>query len=106
MRENLFQRRRVIAVDVDGTILVEGKANLDAIEWCKNRKRQGYVLFLWSARGKTHAEKVAAAFGIAAIFDVIISKPGYILDDKGWTWINFTKALHPRDIDLSLELSA
>ena len=31
------------------------------------------------------------------IFDHVLSKPGYVLDDKGWTWIKFTRVIKSAD---------
>lgn len=89
---------RVVAVDVDGTLLVNGQKNSAVVLWCERLKTEGYVLHLWSSRGKKHAESVAELFGVTHLFDVILSKPGYILDDMGWEWIKFTKAIHPSQI--------
>ncbi len=83
--------QRTIAVDVDGTLIVGGELNMSLIEWCTRRKSEGFFLILWSARGMTHAVDIAEETGVSALFDVIISKPGYIVDDVGWSWIKFTK---------------
>ncbi len=48
-------------------------------------------MILWSARGKAHAEQAAKISKLTDTFDTIISKPGYIVDDKGWSWIKYTK---------------
>jgi hypothetical protein len=44
-----------------------------------------------------HARKAAELFGASDIFDHILSKPGFILDDQGWSWIRFTGVI--RDLD-------
>jgi len=31
------------------------------------------------------------------IFDHVLSKPGYVLDDKGWTWVKFTRVIKSAD---------
>jgi hydroxymethylpyrimidine pyrophosphatase-like HAD family hydrolase len=84
---------RVIAIDVDGTLQIQGKPNTRLIEWCKERKAEGFFLMLWSARGQAHATKYAELFGIADVFDLICSKPGYIVDDQGWGWVKYTKVI-------------
>lgn len=83
----------VIAVDVDGTLHVSGIPNEEVIAWCRRRKVEGYSLMLWSARGEAHAKEAAELFGVTDVFDHIVSKPGYILDDRGWDWINFTRVI-------------
>lgn len=85
-----YPRQKVIAVDVDGTLHTNGKANDQVIAWIKGKRADGFKLILWSMRGEDHARKAAALFGIADLFDVITSKPGYIVDDKGWSWTRFT----------------
>lgn len=81
---------KVIAVDVDGTLSLDGRPNPKAIAYCEARKAEGYSLTLWSARGESYARQTAEAFGVVSLFDHILSKPGYILDDLGWGWIKFT----------------
>lgn len=34
-----------------------------------------------------------AQFGVTELFYVILSKPGYVLDDKGWGWIQYTHVI-------------
>lgn len=79
-----------VAVDVDGTLHRHGLPNKAVIAWVEQCRAKGMFIILWSARGKEHAEKVAASFGCAHLFDVIIPKPGHILDDVGWGWIKYT----------------
>ena len=84
---------RVIAIDVDGTLQIGGEANARLIEWCRQRKADGFQLILWSARGEAHARRYAEAFAVADLFAVICSKPGYIVDDLGWGWIRHTRVI-------------
>jgi hydroxymethylpyrimidine pyrophosphatase-like HAD family hydrolase len=93
VKKRIFQRRRLIAVDVDGTILLSSGENQLAVAFLKSRKAEGFDLMLWSARGEDHAREVATRFGIANLFKTICAKPGYILDDKGWEWIKYTKVI-------------
>lgn len=99
---SMYPAPRVVAVDVDGTLLVNGEKNNAVVLWCERLKADGYVLYLWSSRGKNHAESVAGLFGVTHLFDVIMSKPGFILDDHGWSWIKFTTAIHPSQITCGL----
>lgn len=82
---------RVIAVDVDGTLLVRGEINTKLAAWCREKKNAGFYMILWSSRGRKHASNVAESAGITDVFDTIISKPGYVVDDKGWGWIKHTR---------------
>lgn len=84
---------RSIAVDVDGTLHRNGVANDRVIEFCKKQKALGFRLMLWSARGKEYAQSAADKFGVTGLFDDIVSKPGYVLDDQGWSWIKYTHVI-------------
>lgn len=88
---NKLERQRTIAVDVDGTLMLPSGINATLIEWIKGKRARGFATILWSARGEAYARAIAAEHGIIHLFDVIVSKPGYIVDDKGWSWIRFTK---------------
>lgn len=82
-----------VFVDVDGTLIKEGVLNQRLVDWCKERKQEGFKIVLWSNQGIEHATQAAASANVTDIFDFIISKPGYIVDDKEWSWANFVPAL-------------
>ena len=84
---------KCIFVDVDGTLEIGGRLNLRLVKFVKEQKDNGYEVNLWSARGKAHAETVAAKYGVTDCFDAIISKPGYVIDDLNWSWTKYTKSL-------------
>lgn len=86
-----------IAVDVNDTLGVQGQPNERLAQWIGERRREGYSVMLWSARGETYAREVAAALGITDLFDVIAAKPGYIVNDRGWGWIRFAHVAEQRD---------
>jgi hydroxymethylpyrimidine pyrophosphatase-like HAD family hydrolase len=88
-----FPPSRVIAVDVDGTLHNAGRVNAALVEYCRARKAEGYRLMLWSARGIEHAQRAVDLFGLAGLFDDVVGKPGYIIDDLGWTWIKYTHVI-------------
>jgi len=88
-----YPPQRVIAVDVDGTLHNNGIPNQKMIDWCKERKDHGYTLMLWSARGEAYARGFAVQFGIVDLFNLICSKPGYIVDDQAWGWVKYTKVI-------------
>ena len=89
---------RCIAIDVDGTLIINNEVNHKLIEWCKDKKEQGYLLLLWSARGQDHALNAADISNTTELFDHIVSKPGYIVDDQGWKWARYTRAISPCEI--------
>lgn len=91
---------RVIAIDVDGTLQCGGRANEVLIAWCRLRRQDGFSLILWSSRGESYARAVAKAFECAEIFDHIVSKPGYVVDDHGWEWIRWTRVLRPDEMEI------
>lgn len=94
-----YPTRKVIAVDVDDTLHVNGRVNQKLVKWCEQQKANGYSLMLWSARGKQYAQAAAEQFCVAHLFDDIVSKPGYIVDDQGWSWIKFTHVVRRLDVD-------
>jgi len=98
-----FPPARCVAVDVDGTLLIGSRPNARLIEWCWQKKNEGFRLMLWSARGKDHAINAARLCGVMDLFDAIESKPGYIVDDLGWSWIKFTKIVRDVTMDLTPE---
>jgi len=89
---------KCVAIDVDGTLVTRGCLNHKVADWAKARKSDGYEVLLWSSRGKRHAKDIAEHFKIKEYFTSIISKPSYIVDDKGWAWIKFTRVIFPWNI--------
>lgn len=85
--------RNAAAIDVDDTLLINGKANDDLVEWIERKKKEGTELVLWSARGRDYAQEIAERLEVDHLFDAIISKPGVIVDDKGWGWIKYTRVI-------------
>jgi hydroxymethylpyrimidine pyrophosphatase-like HAD family hydrolase len=102
IRQQKYPPPRVIAVDVDGTLHVNGRVNQAVVEYCKARKADGFRLMLWSARGLGHAQRAADQFGLVDLFDDIVSKPGYVLDDLGWSWIKYTRIISSVKDELKL----
>jgi len=93
MRRPKYQPQKVVYVDVDGTLLIDGKCNNHLVAVLTDLKAEGYELILWSARGKEHAQKAAGLTRTVGLFDIVLTKPGYVVDDKGWTWTRFVKCL-------------
>ncbi len=88
-----YARQKTIAVDVDGTLLINGRINKRLAEWCKTKKAEGFYLILWSSAGQQHAIEAAEKAGLIEVFDTIISKPGYIVDNVGWSWTRYTQVV-------------
>lgn len=85
---------RVIAIDVDGTLLSKsGSVNERVADYARRKKAEGFEVWLWSSRGQEHASNAAELAGLADVFDHILSKPGEIVDDQGWRWIRFTREI-------------
>jgi predicted mannosyl-3-phosphoglycerate phosphatase (HAD superfamily) len=97
MPRQKFPPPRTIAIDVDGTLQRRGEPNLPLLEWCREKKSAGFTLVLWSSRGEDHARKFATLFGVQDLFDHILSKPGYIVDNHGWSWIQYTRVIKSLD---------
>lgn len=90
----LYPPPNLIAIDVDGTLVDKhGNLNTALVEWIRQRKADGHELALWSMQGRRHAQTTAEAFGIADLFEMILAKPGMIVDDQGWHWIKYTKVV-------------
>jgi hydroxymethylpyrimidine pyrophosphatase-like HAD family hydrolase len=87
----IYPPQRTIAVDVDKTLYHGGAANEPLIRWLRARKAEGFHLILWSARGQQHALEIANRLELVALFDTIVSKPGYVVDNEGWAWTRFTR---------------
>lgn len=88
-----FPPTKTIAIDVDGTLHTHGTLNARVVEFCQAQKARGFTLMLWSARGKQYAQSVAQKFSVTHLFDDIVSKPGYVVDDQGWNWIKYTEVI-------------
>lgn len=99
MKAMRYPTARIVAVDVDGTLVRrDGELNQAVLAWCRQRRSDGFELYLWSARGKAHAAAVAEAFGIMDVFDLILSKPGYVVDDMGLSWSKYIKTINPHQL--------
>ena len=82
---------KMLAVDVDGTLLKpNGEINAEVVRCIRQMRAQGFTVMLWSMQGVEYAKR-AASLCDPSLFDHIIPKPGYILDDYGWRWIRYTR---------------
>jgi len=93
MLKQKYPPPNVIAIDVDGTLFRKGVLNLKLALWCKRKKEEGFSMILWSSRGEEYARKAADLSKLTDVFDHIISKPGYVVDDQGWGWVKYTKII-------------
>ena len=93
-----YPQRKCIAIDIDDTLIGKGKLNKVVYDLAKQRLAEGWEVVLWSARGKDYAQEIATKHGIADAFSMVMGKPSVIVDDKGWSWIKYTKAIHPKQL--------
>ena len=89
-----YEPQKVSSVDVDGTLLVNGELDHAVMGVCIDKRASGYKVYLWSARGEEYAKRFALQFGVEHHFDAILSKPGILIDEKGWSWAKFTKVIN------------
>lgn len=78
---------QAIAIDVDGTLIVNGQVNAALVSFAHRCSEQGFDLMLWSMRGREVAKQAAEAAGLSSVIDVVASKPGYMIDDRGFDWL-------------------
>lgn len=48
---------------------------------------------LWTARGEEYAKNFVSVYGLEDLFDIVTGKPDAIVDDKGWSWIKYTRII-------------
>lgn len=96
--QRLIAIPKVIFVDVDGTLSLRGNPNEPLVEFLRRRKSEGFELVLWSMRGGRYAREVAKAFGVLDLFDAIVSKPCYVVDDEGLQWLRSATILTPENL--------
>jgi hypothetical protein len=82
-----------IAIDIDGTLIIDGVLNARLLNWIEDKKRLKWDCILWSARGRKYAESVARKNKIDHLFTAIIGKPHYFVDDSGLSWIKHTRII-------------
>jgi predicted mannosyl-3-phosphoglycerate phosphatase (HAD superfamily) len=97
MKHPPYPPPRSIFIDVDDTLIIASRPNHSLVEWAKARHRQGYEIVIWSSRGTDHARAAADVCDLAGIAAAVVSKPGYIVDDKGWAWTRYTKRIRRID---------
>lgn len=93
-----MMERRTIAIDVDGTLLAHGRINAAIVARIREWIAGGVEVYVWSARGRDHARQAVEAAGLADV--LCISKPTAILDDMGWSWIQYTRVLAREDLGI------
>lgn len=84
---------KIVAVDIDGTLWQRTGLNLALLQRLREVKVDGYQLILWSARGTAYARAFEQQHIEAGLFDVVIGKPAFIADDRGWDWVRHTRHL-------------
>jgi predicted HAD superfamily phosphohydrolase YqeG len=88
-----YRSQKSVFVDVDGTLVVNGALNKSVIDIIDKMRSDGFEIYLWSMAGRPHAISIAEHFGVAEMFDEIISKPGYMIDDDGFSWLRYVKKI-------------
>ena len=84
---------KCIAIDVDGTLLINGQINHALANWAKAKHAAGFEIIVWSARGTLHAQRAAHAADLTSIAAAVVSKPGFLVDDQGWEWARYTAVI-------------
>ena len=97
-RKSKYHPTKTIYIDADNTLIVNGVLNDTLVDWIKGRRRDCFEIVLWSARGRLYAESVAERFMVADLFDFVVSKPGYIVDDMGTSWNKYIKVISDKQI--------
>lgn len=81
--------RKIIAVDFDGTLFESnypdiGRPIRKVIKWCRQRKREGCCLILWTCReGEALEEAVDACRSVGLEFDYINQNAPEIIELHG-----------------------
>jgi len=81
--------RKIIAVDFDGTLFATDYPDIlwpirKVIKWCRQRKREGCCLILWTCReGKALEEAVDACRSVGLEFDYINQNAPEIIELHG-----------------------
>ena len=89
----IFHPPHCIAIDVDDTLIGRDGLDLGVVAFIEAKREEGMEVMLWSMRGRAYARAVAEKHRVAHLFDAIISKPGWILDDQGWQWVAKTRVV-------------
>jgi predicted HAD superfamily phosphohydrolase YqeG len=92
---NTMTAENSIYIDVDNTLIIDGKPNEPLINWLRDYKEE-YVFVLWSLAGQEHAKDIADQFDITNLFRYILSKPKRIIDDRCWEWTRETSCYRPK----------
>lgn len=67
---------------LNGVASLSGMPNLEMIEFLHNLKAQGITLVAWSHAGYAWADYILKELQIDHLFDVVLTKPYLLLDDK------------------------
>ncbi len=89
---------QTVFVDCDGTLVKGNAVNDRLVAWLRVQQAAGYPLVLWSMQGADYAREVAERLQIVDLFTAIVSKPRFVVDDAGWSWIRFARCILFSDI--------
>lgn len=88
-------------VDIDGTLLrADNTIDAAVLAWINGLRAKGINCILWSIRGTDYARAIAQQHNITHLFTAIIGKPCTIVDDRGWQWARYSRAIHPMQLRL------
>ncbi|OAI19867.1 hypothetical protein A1507_05805 [Methylomonas koyamae] len=96
-----YSKPNVIYIDVDGTLIINNRANQTLVDWARLRFLEGKEIIVWSARGADNARRAVEICGIGDIVSHTLSKPGYVVDDLGHGFTRYMDIIQVSDIDQS-----
>lgn len=94
-----YPRPNVVYVDVDGTLLINGRVNYPVVNWVREKHLEGNQIVVWSARGVGAAIMAVDMCEIRDIVSHTLSKPGYVVDDLGKKFTKYMSIIHVNEID-------
>lgn len=96
-----------VYVDVDDTLVRSAGSKripiTAVIEHIRALKREGAVLYCWSAGGASYAQESAKEFAVEDCFEGFLPKPNIILDDAPVNLWPGCATVHPAGCNLILE---
>jgi len=90
---NIPSQPKAVYVDVDGTLIDRGRLNARLVEQLVIQRSTGWFIALWSSRGLAYAQAAAKDHNITDLFDVILPKPGIMIDDQGAGWLKYVRLI-------------
>lgn len=92
----------IVYVDIDDTLVRSvGNKRIPipaAIEWVREQKAAGAILYLWSSGGAEYCRVTAEELGMHDCFDGFLPKPTCYLDDQPVAEWRLTRHLFPGQV--------